>query len=124
MKAQEKEKVPTFIEVLGELDDGRVDERLTTLYAATVRSVMDANMSGSITLTLKLKPLSGCVVVKATMTAKAPAPACSESMFFVTKAGGLSRNDPRQLTLRHVEEEGTVRLFKPIGAVSTEVNDG
>ena len=91
-----------FIDILTDLDDGNVNIQLTKLLPEVVRAVMETQKSGSLTLTLNVKPEKRMAVVKADIKTKIPAPANEATIFFTTEEGDLRRDDPRQQVLRNV----------------------
>lgn len=92
-----------FIEILSELDDGEVTRQLTDELPRMIAAVMATGKAGALTLKIAAKRDGGMAVIKASTTTKIPQAETNSTMFFSDTEGGLHREDPRQLTLRHVE---------------------
>jgi len=91
-----------FLDVVTDLDDGKVHQKLTDELAKMIAAVQETSLSGAITLTLKAKPKGREVYVVAEIKAKVPKEGNMATLFFVDKGGSLTREDPAQLSLRTV----------------------
>lgn len=98
-------KTRDFQDVLTDLDDGEVHRQLTELWPQVVRAVRETNKVGAMTLTLTAKLERGTmVVVVPKVTTKMPAPATGPTLFYTDEEGNLTRNDPKQQTLKVVTQ--------------------
>lgn len=93
-----------FISTLVDIDDGRVNEQLDRGIREVVRACQTTAKSGGVTLQITVKPSgNGQAYLSAAVKLKVPQPATMPTCFFATDDGGLTREDPKQLKLRHVE---------------------
>ncbi|HRK69696.1 MAG TPA: hypothetical protein PKY73_19290 [Hyphomonas sp.] len=94
-----------FGETIIALKNGAVVAELSDRLRKLIKAVRETGNAGSLTLTMKVAPAvkgdnGGDVVsVEAAVNTKTPAPKLGTSIFFTTDAGGLVRNDPRQMDL-------------------------
>jgi hypothetical protein len=95
-------EVPEFVSVLSDLSDGEVNIELTRQLARVVKGCREANRTGAVMLRLSVKPVGDSVMIKADVSAKIPAAAANETVFFAGENGALTREDPRQLELRNL----------------------
>lgn len=96
-----------FADVLRELSGGNTYEELTSALAEVVEAVIETRKSGSISISLSIKPNGdGAVMITDDIKTKVPQPARGTTVFFATSGGSLVRQDPRQqdLPLRRVEQ--------------------
>lgn len=97
----------SFADFLGDLGQGRTHIELSDALAHLVGQVSTTRCSGSLTLTLKVKPNGehGILITPEVKT-KEPVAKSMESAFYIHGSGDLFRNDPRQpdLPLRVVSE--------------------
>lgn len=98
--AQEEQSatVRPYAAVLQEIDGGKVHATASAQLASLVEAITSTGKSGSLTLTLKIKPASrnsDVLIVTGAVGIKAPAPEAAESTFFVHN-GALSRDNPKQ----------------------------
>lgn len=91
-----------FFETLRDVRGGAVLDELAEQMQQLVHAVQVCNASGTLTLTLEVKPMKGsteAVVVSDTIKAKAPQIKSSGTVMFPTPEGNLSRQHPRQIDL-------------------------
>lgn len=82
---------------LPEMRFGETVAELTEKMNELVAAVGNTNKTGSITLTIKLKPAGGgAIEITDEIKAKIPTLPRGTSLFFATPEGNLQRNDPRQ----------------------------
>lgn len=109
---EEDRRVRPFSDFLRDQSNGRTHEELSEKLHDLIAAVTSTNKAGSITLTIKLTPVSktesGVLAVTDSVTVKAPQKARKESVFFVAGDGNLSRTNPDQPsfeTLKDVSAE-------------------
>lgn len=91
-----------FAAFLLEHAQGKTHAELSHALRDLVTSVVDTRKGGQLTLTVKIKPqpnIDGAVQIADTVKCTLPEYDRPESIFFVTQAGDLVRNDPRQTSL-------------------------
>lgn len=101
-----------FADVVRQIDGGVFYDDLTAQLAEVVQAVSATGKTGELTLKLKVKPNgSNSVSIIEQVTAKVPEPPRGATIFFVTEAGDLLRDDPRQakLPLRDMKADGEMR---------------
>ena len=95
-------RVRPFADVLRDLARGRVHDELSDALWAVIGGVRETGKPGSITLKVSVKPMpkaEGMVIVADSVTVKVPEGDRTESIFFVTRDGNLTREDPAQMQL-------------------------
>jgi len=93
----------SFIEVVGDLDDGRVVEEMTHQLREVVRAARSAKKKASVTLKIDVTPDGDRqFIVNATVKPTIPTPTPGMTMFFATESGELRKDDPKQLPLKDV----------------------
>ena len=98
----------SFGVTISEIRGGRLQAELSDKLAKLVGSVRDHNKGGTLTLTLKIEPVSRVdaetLMVTDKVTVKSPEPERHGVIFYPTDQNTLQRNDPRQaeLPLREV----------------------
>lgn len=98
-----------FVATIVDIDDGRLNEQLTQELARVVRAATETRKKGSIVLELTVTPDNERVTVAAKVTTKLPQASTMPTTFFTTEEGDLSRDDPRQMQLKHVVESLPIR---------------
>ena len=92
-----------FLETLRELRAGRTLEDLAVNVADIVKAVHQTGKSGELTLTLKFKPPkaggAAYLMVEDSFKVKVPKLDHGDTVFFYTRDGGLTRQDPTQMDL-------------------------
>jgi len=89
-----------FTEVLELLRNGETENELNIALVDLVDAVQETTKSGTLTLSLTIKPQGGGrVVVVDKITTKIPALSKQPTMFFATEGNELVRNNPRQGTI-------------------------
>lgn len=91
-----------------------------------VHACTETGKSGSITLTLKLKPLSGKasqIEIESDVKVKEPAMPRAKNLMFATPDNNLQREDPRQQTLDGLrttaqEEDAQAAVIKAVAAAA------
>ncbi len=92
--------VRPVIEVLAEIDAGKLLEEFTDAYAKVSEAVMSTGLKGQVVLTLDFKQNKGNqLFVKSTLKKKIPEEGIAEATFFCGEDGSLTRRDPKQLEL-------------------------
>jgi hypothetical protein len=113
----------SFVEVVQDLDDGKVAEQLDREIARLVKSVRETNKSGAITLTVKIKPESGMAIASAEVKTKTPQPATASTLFYTTDEGELRKDDPRQQPLRGLDARPPVPLRSVASAPAPQTTE-
>lgn len=108
-----------FNDMLEQLSGGLVCQALSDKLNDLSRAVNETNKSGSIAISITLKPNGEHGVTAATkIKTNVPERPFGDTMFFVTAAGHLMRDDPRQqaLPLRRIEQaHGTpITIVEPV----------
>mgnify|MGYP000216820846 CR=1 FL=1 len=89
-----------FSVFLQDLQDGRTHSEMSAKLTELIEAVRATGRGGEITLVIKVKPATRGDVDKVTITddvrLKLPAPDRKTDIFWLTDAGELSRNHPRQ----------------------------
>jgi hypothetical protein len=99
-----------FVEVLSDLEGGRLLEDLNSGLTELVSQVMAIRKGGTMTLKIGVLPNGETSVeVRAKMDVNAPEPARESTIMFADDASGLRRENPRQmkLPLREVQQPET-----------------
>jgi|CXWL01.1.fsa_nt_gi hypothetical protein len=89
----------SFTDTLRDVRAGQVIEQLDESLQQLVQQIQRTNKAGSLKLTLEIKPMKGsteAVVVKATVTAKAPQFSDDGTVLFPTPEGNLTRSYHKQ----------------------------
>lgn len=103
-----------FVAVLLEMRNGAVAADCSTKFTELVESVLETGKSGSLTLSIKVRPnrTTGMQVteVELTHTCRAARPELDHgrSIFFVTKSRRLTRTDPNQMEMDLDTQSDTV----------------
>jgi hypothetical protein len=116
-KKQQDQADQDFASTLYDIAEGAIVDQLNRGLAEVVLACELTNKGGAITLTLTVKPLgNGQAQISGAVKLKTPQPTTMPSIFFAREDGTLTREDPRQLKLRHVEAKpGEIRI---VGAVT------
>lgn len=110
-----------FQDILTDLDDGKVHEQLQKQLQQLVKAVMETGCKGNLALTLNVKRENrGMVVVTAEVKTKLPQKATEATVFWPTEEGGLSRENPRQPTLKHVPLRPPTPIREGEGEATTD----
>lgn len=90
-----------FMDFLREHRNGQTHDELSDALQALVAEVTDLGKSGTITLTVTIKPIgkSDGLEVAADVKSKPPKGSPGVSIFFPTPENNLVRQDPRQQTM-------------------------
>lgn len=103
-----------FTQVLAQLRFGELDEELTTKLAQLTLACAERGRSGTLQLTIHLKPgKAGQMEIVDEVRVKAPEAARGATLMFATPEGSLQRTDPRQLSLDGVRvvDRGTGEII-------------
>jgi hypothetical protein len=109
MPEQDPRTAETFVAAIGGIDHGAVAGKADDLLVELVNAVREQGRKGSVTVVLEVRPYKGNslnVEVAASVTAKMPQPEPPAGLFFVTKDGALTRDDPRYDRLFDTDSEG------------------
>lgn len=100
-----------ILAVLMDMRSGAVASDISSKFDEVVKAVLDTGGKGELTIKLFVKPskmgMGGCVIeVEAEHECKLKKPelAIGRSVFFVTKDGKLTREDPNQTAMFAQEE--------------------
>lgn len=88
-----------FTDVLRQFRNGRLVDEATRQFNELVRAVDDTGKTGSLTLTVTIKPEKGGGNQKALIAqvkTKTPQSELPEAVFFSDEDGNLHRDDPKQ----------------------------
>lgn len=112
-----------FTDLLVELDEGQTHEHLTAELRRLVQAVQETNKAGALVLTLNVKKSERgkTLIVNPKVVVKIPTPSSNATMFYATEEGSLQREDPRQMTLKHVG--GPSKGEKPLRTVKRPGKD-
>lgn len=90
-----------FYDFLREHRNGRTHDDLAGALNELTAAVVEENKSGSLTITIKIKPAgnSGALEVAVDHKIKAPVSPPGVSIFFPTPENNLVRTDPKQMTM-------------------------
>lgn len=93
--------VRSFVDFLRDHGNGVTLDALSDKLNELVAAVTDQNKSGSLTISIKLKPAgnSGALEVGVDAKVKKPENPPGVSIFFATPENNLQRQDPRQSTM-------------------------
>ena len=94
------------LDVLRELEDGKVLNDLSVDLNELIRQVRHCNKAGSINLQIKINPVNNDthnVTAEAVIKVNAPKLARRSTLFFTTPECNLSRTDPAQRTFPGLE---------------------
>jgi hypothetical protein len=89
-------------ELIAVLSNGDFDARSTAELDKVVEAVEAGHGTGKIVITIAVKKEGRMLVLKPSVKATIPVAATDSSMFFVSKEGRLTDEDPAQLVLAHV----------------------
>lgn len=102
------ERVRPFADFLREQAGGRTHDELSVALRDLVSAVTDTGKSGSLTLTITVKPLKesvgGALVVGDKVVVKSPTLDRKASIFFADREHNLVRDDPNQLSFEPLVE--------------------
>jgi hypothetical protein len=88
-----------FTDILRDIRKGRVVEALGDELAEVVKSVLENNKAGSITLVLSIKPQGrgdNAIIITPKITSSIARPEQPDGLFFADLDGNLLRDDPTQ----------------------------
>lgn len=89
-----------FVEVLADIEGGRLLEDLTSGLTELVSQVLAVRKGGGMTLKIDVSPNGETSVeVRAKVNVNAPEPPRERTIMFADEAGGLRRDNPRQMRL-------------------------
>lgn len=91
-----------FIEIIADLDDGRVVEEMTRQLREVVRAARSSQKKGSLVLKIDIEPDGRQFIVNAQVKPTIPTPTPGMTMFFANDDGDLRKDDPKQVPLKHV----------------------
>jgi len=94
-----------FSDIVTELDNGRVHEQLSEELEQIVDGVQTHGTKGQIVITLDIKKEGDRAVIGCSSKAKIPKAAMHGTLYYFGRNGGLSREDPRQLSLKTLAPE-------------------
>lgn len=91
-------------DLLEELDNGRVLERLSEEVREITEAVVETGETGALTIKLSISREAHHAVVDVSSVPKVPKHPMHGTLMFFDGKGGLTREDPRQLKLRNLNE--------------------
>lgn len=88
-----------FSDSLREFNKGRVHDELTTALHQLIDAVQETQKTGKLTLVIQLVPQKNTdmLMVKDKVSVDIPQPDRNNTLFFVDRAGNLTRENPTQL---------------------------
>lgn len=101
------QRVRPFADFLREQARGETHDELSVALQTLVAAVIDTGKAGSLSLTIKVKPLkgnSGAMEVEDAIKLNLPEHDRGASIFFSDKAHNLQRTDPAQLVFESLRE--------------------
>ena len=96
-----------FDHTLREIRFGECLDELTAELGKLVAAVSNTGKAGSLTLTIKMKPVGAAIEITDDIKDKVPALSKGTSLFFATPENNLVRNDPRQPDLTNLKSVET-----------------
>ncbi|MEA3246272.1 MAG: hypothetical protein U9Q74_08970 [Gemmatimonadota bacterium] len=114
---------PSFLAMFGSLEDGALDSDLTDDLVQLVHDMRafalatGAKPRAKMTLSLEIKLDGGIFEVIPSYTVKPPKKPRSRSIFYATKSGGLSANNPSQTSLPLGPPKDVTATDRPIAVV-------
>lgn len=99
----------SFVDTLREVRAGMAIEELDANLQQLVQDVQRTNKAGSLKMTVEIKPMKGsteAVVVKASVTVKAPTFSDNGTVLFPTPEGNLTRTHHKQSELPGISLAG------------------
>lgn len=106
-------------DVLRDIRRGRAVEQATSLLAEIVRAVDETGKSGSVTMTLTVKPEKGGgsqKTLSVSVSCKKPQMDIPEAVFFSDADGDLHRSDPTQTEMFNEVKSSGVRGVDALSA--------
>lgn len=96
--AAERPQIRPFAAWLQEQRNGLLHSELSDKLAELVETIQEHEKSGTLTLTISIRPskVYGAVEIEDTVKVKAPEADRDAGLFFADSHGNLSRRDPRQ----------------------------
>lgn len=102
-----------FVHVLCEMDNGRVNEKMTEGLCEVVQGVRETGKVGKIKLELAVKKEGDMIIIRPIVKADRPSHAPNPTMYFAKDDGSCFRDNPVQPTLKNIDM--TPRLIKKAG---------
>lgn len=93
-----------FSEVIAELAYGETDRQVAGALRRLVTACQETGKKGKVTFTIEVDPGDPIVTLSSKTTVTIPQPSAPATSFFVGDDGELSQQDPRQMTLRRVDD--------------------
>lgn len=113
----------TFTDTLKDLRSGAAETDASTALAEVVRAVRETGLTGSMTIEIKLKPVTKGdgkqLIVEDVIKVKKPMPQRGNTVLFATDTDVLTRRDPNQPELKGLREVAPVTPFTPRPAEDT-----
>lgn len=97
----------SFADQLAELERGSLNHELSSQLNELVKQVRKTGRAGALTLKIGIKPCDAIgqqVEIAADVSLKLPKAPRERTLAFTTDAGGLQREDPRQMNLRGIDD--------------------
>lgn len=111
----------SFNQTIHEIDHGNLSDDLADKLAELIGKVKERGKAGSITLTLKIKPLNSdveSVSVVGSVKVSEPAKAERASIFFTTDDNTLVRDNPRQAEMKLEPVPKAAARLEPVAKAS------
>jgi hypothetical protein len=109
---ESRKELKSFLDTLRDIRNGAVITDLTLDLADLVGAVVATHTAGTLTLTLKVKPLGkgdeNTLTILDEIKVKLPKPAKNPTVLYATDEHNLQRNDPRQPSLLGLRQPATV----------------
>ncbi len=90
-------------DLIADLGDGDFDTKATRELDKVVEAVEAGHGSGKIVISIGLKKEGRKLVLRPTVKVTVPVPPVESSMFFVSKEGRLTDEDPAQLVIKETQ---------------------
>ncbi len=94
-----------FSEIITELDYGKVHQQLSEELQKIVDGVQLHGTKGQLVVTLDVKKEGDRAVIACDSKVKVPKEKMHDSLYYFQPNGGLSREDPRQLSIKNLAPE-------------------
>lgn len=119
-----KHRPDLFTHTVNTMDYGVTPEQLSDALAELLQAVRDTGKAGHVSLKLTVKPESvanGQVSITPDIKLNAPQQPQGKSMMFMTPEGNLTREDPRQRSLKFESVDGAKTQITATPSTTTEM---
>lgn len=113
-------KRKSFAQFLEQVEFGSVAQQATDELNDLIHAITETGKSGSLTITIKIKPIgnTGQVEIDSDVKAKQPAPTRGKTLMFCTPDNNMQRENPRQQLLEGLRTADEEASAAPLRAVN------